>query len=107
MTMAAGALMTLAVMKCLAISIRSASSAPPSIEMYAAITLPAIVANPPTITHISCDSVMRAMNGRTVSGASVCPTKMFAEADIASTPVIPSARRRTDASSAMMRCITP
>ena len=75
--------------------------------MYAAITLPAIVAKPPTMTHISCDSVIRPMNGRTVSGASVCPTKMLAEADIASTPVMPSARRSSAASSAMTRCITP
>ena len=49
------------------------SASPPTITMYAAITLPAMVANPPTMMHMICERVMPAMNGLTVSGASVCP----------------------------------
>ena len=63
--------MTLAAMKCLATSMRAASFSPPTMTMYAPMTLPAIVANPPTMTHMSCERVMRAMNGLTVRGASV------------------------------------
>ena len=71
------------------------------------MTLPAMVANPPAITAASCDRVMRGMKGFTVSGASVWPTKMFAAAESASTPVIPSVRRSAHAIPATTRCITP
>jgi hypothetical protein len=66
-----------------------------------------MVANPPTMMHISCDRVMPAMNGFTVSGASVCPRKMFAAPESASAPLIPSAARSTAARPATTRCITP
>ena len=106
-TMPAGALMTLAVMKWRATSMRAAGSSPPTMTMYAAITLPAMVANPPTMMHMSCERVMPAMNGFTVSGASVCPRKMLAAPDSASAPLIPSTRRSTTASAATTRCMTP
>ena len=53
------------------------------------------------------DRVMLAMKGRTVSGASVCPRKMLAAAERASTPGTPSALRSTHATAATTRCITP
>ena len=98
---------TLAVMKCLASAMRASVSSPPMITMYAAITLPAMVEKPHTITHMICDDVICAMNGLMVSGASVCPTKMLAEADIASIPVMPSAVRSARASTLITRCIAP
>ena len=61
----------------------------------------------PVITAITCERVMRGMNGRTVSGASVCPRKMLAAPESASTPLIPSTRRSTTASAATTRCMTP
>jgi hypothetical protein len=61
MTTAAADEMTLAAMKCFATSMRDASLSPPTMTMYAPITLPAMVAKPPTMMHISCDRVMRAM----------------------------------------------
>ena len=48
------------------------------------------MANPPTITHISSERVMLAMYGRTTSGASVWPTKMFAAVDRLSAPLVPN-----------------
>ena len=71
------------------------------------MTLPAIVAKPPAITHMTWERVMPAMNGFTVSGASVWPTKMFAAAESASVPVTPISLRMPHASAAITRCITP
>jgi hypothetical protein len=66
-TSAAGADMTDAARRCPAMSGKYATSIP----TYAAMTPPATVANPPVITAMSSDMVIRSMNGLISSGASV------------------------------------
>ena len=83
MTRAAGADITLAVIRCPAIlGMRSFKN-----PTYAASTPPATVANPPAITAISSDFVIDETYGRITSGASVCPTKIFAEIERVSLPL--------------------
>ena len=54
--------------------------------MYAPSTPPAVFAKPPTMMAINSDRVIFSRNGRMTRGASVCPTKMFAEFDSDSAP---------------------
>ena len=68
--MVAGAVMITAVSRC--------SISTPAIFTYAAITAPETCAMPLAMIVNSSDSVSPAMNGRMVSGASVCPMKMLA-----------------------------
>ena len=74
---------------------------------YAAITPPATVAMPPTMTHMSSDSVMSSMYGRTSNGASVWPTKMFAEADSVSAPEVLQVTNMILAKNITSFCMTP
>ena len=71
---AAGADITEAARRCPAISGMLLSHV-----TYSAITLPATVENPPTITVINSEFVILEMYGLIKIGASVCPTKIFAE----------------------------
>ena len=59
------------------------------------------------MTAISSECVSRLMYGLMTSGASVCPTKMFALTDSDSGPLVPSARRTTYATPRTIHCITP
>ena len=56
-----------------------------------------MVAKPPTINAMSSDFVMLLMYGRTISGASVCPTKILAAAASVSDPEVPNVRCMTHA----------
>ena len=69
--MAAGALSTDAVMRCLAKNNFPAASSPPKYPIYAASTPPAIVAIPPLIKHNNSLLVILEMYGFTNNGASV------------------------------------
>ena len=57
--------------------------------MYAASTPVAMFAKPPTMIAISSLLVAVARNGRTISGASVCPTKILAAVLSVSAPLVP------------------
>ena len=61
----------------------------PSMLTYIAITPPATVEKPPTITAISSDFVNLEIKGLTKSGASVWPTKIFPETLNVSDPLVP------------------
>jgi len=68
---------------------------------------PATVANPPVITAISSDCVMVSTYGLTTSGASVCPTKMLADADSDSEPEVPMKRTMNALMTFTRTCIMP
>ncbi len=57
-TMAAGALMMLWLSMCSAKYSLASSSFPPSMPTYAAMTLPAVFANPPTMMHMISERVI-------------------------------------------------
>ena len=97
-TSAAGADITLAASRC---------SGEIPMPTYAAITPPAIVAKPPVITAISSLFVRLSTYGLMSSGASVWPTKMFAEAESDSDPEVPMNRTITRAKSLTTHCRTP
>ena len=80
---AAGADITEAARRCPAISGMLFSHV-----TYSAITLPATVENPPTITVINSEFVILEIYGLIRMGASVCPTKMFAEILKVSAPLV-------------------
>ncbi len=54
-----------------------------------------------------CERVISPMNGRTHSGASVWPTKMFAEQDRVSLPLVPIVRCMMRAMPEISFCMTP
>ena len=66
-----------------------------------------MVAKPPVMIAWSSLIVMRARNGRTTKGASVCPTKMLLQADKDSAPDVPSNRAITIAIALTMICMMP
>ena len=80
---------------------------PTSMATYAASAPPATVANPPVITVLSSDIVIRSTNGRMRSGASVWPTKMLPAADVVSAPLVPRERCIAHATPRTIRCMTP
>jgi hypothetical protein len=77
------------------------------IPTYAARTPPAIVANPPTMTTLSSDSVISPTKGRITSGASVWPTNTFAAADSVSAPDVPKVFCMISANPRTMNCMIP
>ncbi len=68
---------------------------------------PLTCAMPDVMTHISSDCVMRLMNGRMVSGASVCPMKTDAATFRLSAPLAPISLVITFAKARTMTAITP
>ena len=72
-----------------AAAIRYSNCAPRS--EYPTSTEPATLARPPLMMAKSSERVIRSTNGRTTRGASVWPTKMFAEADMDSAWLVPRA----------------
>jgi hypothetical protein len=64
-------------------------------------------AKPPTMIAISSLFVAAAMNGLTISGASVCPTKMLAALLGVSAPLVPIVRDMTHARPCTTYCISP
>ena len=103
MSSAAGAFMTLAVSRCPAMSGQIGDNSP----TYAAITPPAIVANPPTITVFNSEMVMLPTKGLMSNGASVWPTKMLPVADKVSAPEVPRTRCITQAKLRTTHCMMP
>ena len=85
MTSDAGALITLAAIKCPAISGKYGCN----MATYEAITPPATVAMPPVIIANNSDFVIFSTYGLTTSGASVIPTKIFATDESDSAPDTP------------------
>jgi len=67
----------------------------------------ATVAKPPTITVLSSERVIVPTNGLMRSGASVCPRKMFPDADSVSAPLVRSVFCIPHASPFTINCITP
>jgi hypothetical protein len=65
------------------------------ITPYRAITVPAMPAMPHVMTMKSSPRLITPRYGRTTSGASTMPTKMFAAADSPTAPPIPIARSST------------
>ena len=102
-TKAAGAFITLAVRRWPAMSGKYGDSMP----TYAAITPPAIVAKPPTITVFNSDFVSRPMNGLIMSGASVMPTKIFPATERVSAPDVRIVRCMIQAMPRTRRCMMP
>ena len=64
-------------------------------------------AKPPVITANNSDCVIRAINGFTTSGASVCPTNTLAAADKLSVREVPSAFCNAPPSTFTTKPITP
>ncbi len=71
------------------------------------MTPPATVAKPPTITAINSDFVIFDTKGRTISGASVWPTKIFAETLSVSEPLVLIVICMARAIHFTMNCIIP
>ena len=74
---------------------------------YRASTPTAMVAKPPTMTLMSSDRVILARNGRTSSGASVWPRKMFPAVHTVSAPLVPSVFCIAHATPFTTSCSTP
>ena len=68
---------------------------------------PLTCAMPEVMMHISSDCVMRLMNGRMVSGASVWPMNTEAATFRLSAPLAPISRVMTFAKARTMTVITP
>jgi hypothetical protein len=64
-------------------------------------------ANPPTMMTISSLLVAAGTNGRTMSGASVWPTKMLAAVESVSAPLVPVVLAITHASPCTTHCKKP
>ena len=79
----------------------------PNILTYIAMTPPATVANPPTITAINSDFVIFKIKGLTNSGASVWPTNIFPETHSVSDPLVPIDFCMTLAIHFTTNCIIP
>ena len=77
------------------------------IRMYAPSVEPATEAKPPAITQCSCESFRRPRIGRTSKGASVCPRKMLATAQMASARETPSNALSAPPSRPKTTCSTP
>jgi hypothetical protein len=102
-TSAAGADMTDAAIRWPAMSGKNGFSMPTK----AAITPPATVAMPPTITQCNSERVISPTYGLMSRGASVWPTKMLAEADSDSAPEVRQVRTMIHAKAFTMTCMKP
>ena len=102
-TIPAGAAMMLAARRCPAIP----GNTPTRIATYAASAPPATVANPPVMTVLSSDIVIRSTKGRMRRGASVWPTKMLPAAEVVSAPLVPRVRCIAQATPRTTRCMNP